>query len=330
MAIPVTGIRRSLVTSHWNRQHRDAVWSRTVRRRAAGGSDVTVEPPRPLRLSCADHCFGPIPHSQRFERARHLGFDAVDIVVIGGYTWLQPQHVRSDPIAAAAAVRHDITRLALDIADVFVIPSFDFSDLAVSSIGADSRDDARAWFRDMLAFTEQVGSSGMTVLPGVAAAGQSADDALGRAADELAWRVEVAAERGIAVSVEPHVDSLIERPDRVQWLLDATPGLRLTLDHTHFVAQGDRQSLADPFISSARHIQTRGARPGRTQTTLADSTMDFGALVAALREHDYDGYVGIEYGWTRPQHENHLDAEAESVALRRELVSLSTRAGFDA
>ena len=93
-------------------------------------------------------------------------------------------------------------------------------------------------FDDMVEFSVRLDVSGMTILPGMEFDGESHERSLERAAEELSLRVQRAGQSGMRLSIEPHTDSLVENPHEALRLIEMTPGLEVTLDHTHFIRLG--------------------------------------------------------------------------------------------
>jgi sugar phosphate isomerase/epimerase len=176
-------------------------------------------------------------------------------------------------------------------------------------------------FRDALTLAAELEAPGMTLLPGIHWPGESREDSFARAVEELGWRVEEGRARGVRVSVEPHVGSFADTPDRALRLAQES-GVELTLDYTHFVFQGIPQAEVEPLVAHARHFHARGGREGRLQTTLRDSTIDYGRVLDVMAETGYDGYVGIEYVWTPgeppggPYDLTNTDNVSETILLR--------------
>jgi len=77
-------------------------------------------------------------------------------------------------------------------------------------------------------------------------------------------------------------------------LVEAVPGLRLTVDTGHVAAWGE-----DPLdlLDMAGHVQLRQAAPGQPQLHVDDDrgVVDFAAVLRRLDELDFDGLVSVEY-----------------------------------
>ena len=156
----------------------------------------------------------------------------------------------------------------------------------------------------------------MTILPGTRFGDEPWDDAIARSAQGLQARVDAAARHGIQVSVEGHVGSCVDTPEKLARLLDLTPGLRLTLDYTHYAYAGIADAEVERLIQYARHFQARGARPGKLQAKFSDNTIDYGRILQRLQETSYAGFFSIEYVWTEWQHLNETDNLCETILMR--------------
>jgi sugar phosphate isomerase/epimerase len=77
-------------------------------------------------------------------------------------------------------------------------------------------------------------------------------------------------------------------------LVEAVPGLRLTIDTGHVAAWGE-----DPveLLDLAGHVQLRQAAPGLPQLHVDDprGVVDFAEVLRRLDELDFDGLISVEY-----------------------------------
>jgi sugar phosphate isomerase/epimerase len=177
------------------------------------------------------------------------------------------------------------------------------------------------FFADAVEFASLVGAPGLTTLPGVIFEGDTFGQALARSAEGLNRRVELAAARGLAISVEPHTGSLIDTPDKTLQLLERVPGLQITLDYAHYIYGGTEQRQIDPLLSYARHLQCRAGRPGGLQVAVAVDAIEWAPVVATLNAQGYEGYLALEYTWQEWLDCNRVDTVAESALLRDLLVA---------
>ena len=192
----------------------------------------------------------------------------------------------------------------------------DFLPYAINHPEARRRRKARDWYSKTLDYAAVLGARHVTTLPGVSFEGEPRSISLGRAWEELAWRVETARAADITFAVEAHVGSVAPRPKSALRLLEKVPGLTLTLDYSHFVKLGMPESEVEPLLAHASHFHARGARRGRLQTSFAASSIDYRRVARLLREGNYRGFIGIEYVWIDWEHCNEVDNLSETILFR--------------
>ncbi|MFI1093879.1 sugar phosphate isomerase/epimerase family protein [Streptomyces sp. NPDC020917] len=273
-----------------------------------------------MRLSCADYTWPLLPHGSSLDLVRALGCEAVDIGFMTGRSHVRPETAHGAIDMTAGAVRERVESRGLAVADVFAIPADDFESLAVNHPDPGRQAHAMEFFTDAVDFARAVGAPGLTTLPGVVFGQEPFEQALERSAAGLRRRVELAGAAGLTLSVEPHTGSLIDTPAATMRLLEAVPGLSLTLDYAHYIYGGMPQEAVDPLVAHARHLQCRSGRPGHLQTRVAEDAIDWARVVAALGE-DYGGYLALEYVWQEWLDCNTVDTVAESALLRDVLLA---------
>ncbi len=275
-----------------------------------------------MRLACGDHSFPLLEHEKVCDLVRMLGFGAIDIGLMGNRSHVRPEVVRENPREWAGRIDERIRGRGLEIADLFLIPWTDFETLAPNHPDSSEREKAASLFRDILGLAAALDVTGMTMLPGIAWDGESHDASLERSSVELRWRVDEAAAVGVTLSIEPHVGSVVAAPADALRLCELTPGLTLTLDHTHFAYQGFAQADADTLIPHTRHYHARGATQGRLQAPMGQNELDFGRVVDQLGAVGYDGYLAVEYVWVDWERCNECDNVSETILLRDHLLSI--------
>jgi sugar phosphate isomerase/epimerase len=275
-----------------------------------------------VRLACADDSFRLLrPHRAALELVAALGVEHVDLFLCGNRSIVRPEDIRDDLAGAAARISRDLQETGLTVSDLFVIPWTDLETMAPNNPDQDQREASRALFLEMLELATRVGAPGLTVLPGIHWPGERYEDSHERAADELGWRAERAHGEGLRFSVEPHVGSVVQTPERALQLVEQAPGLEITLDYSHFVCQGIAEENADVLIPFARHVHVRGANPARVQASLKDSSIDFERMLGALAAGGYDGYLTLEYVWLQWEGCHECDNLSETILLRDRLAA---------
>ncbi|MEU8227934.1 sugar phosphate isomerase/epimerase [Kribbella sp. NPDC048915] len=272
-----------------------------------------------MKLACSDYTFPLLDHEEACALIARLGFEGVNVGVWGSITQLRADDAAADPVSAGRAAASRLRSHGLVAADVFLIADPDYSVLAVNHPDSRERERSRDRFRRWLEFVAEAGASGLTVLPGLDFDGVPHDESLGRAAEELAVRVEAGAEAGLAVSVEPHIGSVVASPADTARLLELSPGLQLTLDHSHFVMQGHGVQELDPLLGRARHLHARGARAERLQVGMKDNVIDYEHVVGGLQDAGFDGFLITEYLWIDQGRCDECDTLSETILMRDRL-----------
>ncbi len=117
--------------------------------------------------------------------------------------------------------------------------------------------------------------------------------------------------------LEPGPRTAADSIERVEAMVAAVPGLRLTLDTGHVATWGE-----DPveLLRLADHVQLRQAAKGRPQLHPDEGgDVDFAAVIAELRRLDYRGLLSVEYfdlpsyGWPLDDPVGHAVALAAHV-----------------
>jgi sugar phosphate isomerase/epimerase len=173
----------------------------------------------------------------------------------------------------------------------------------------------REIFRATVEFAAELDAPGVTLLPGVVADGQSVADAIALSAEGLAPLVDIGRERGLAVSVEPHFGSCIETPEATAELLDACPGLTVTLDPSHFIFLDCSTERMTALSARTRHVQIRPGGPGVMQCKVRDNEIDLQLLLGSLHATGYDGWIASEYVWMEKWRCDEVDNTSESKRL---------------
>ncbi|MEO6829200.1 MAG: TIM barrel protein, partial [Acidobacteriaceae bacterium] len=165
----------------------------------------------------------------------------------------------------------------------------------------------------------------LTLLPGVTFDQESYNDSVQRSSEELAWRIEAARKVGVTLAIEAHLGSIVPLPEQARHLLDMTTGLTLTLDYGHFTRQGIPDEEIEPLVPFASHLHARCGRQGRLQASLRENTIDFVRIVRSLEQHEYTGFITLEYVWIDWEQCNEVDNLSETILLRNLLQSADTK-----
>ncbi len=279
-----------------------------------------------MKLACADFSWPLLSHDRVFSLIRLLDIEGVDLALFGNRSHVRPEMVRSDIAMWSGILKERIERSGLELADVFFQPWTDFETMAPNNPDARQQQEAAMLFNDMLELARRLNAAGMTMLPGIRFADESWEASIRRSAEALKWRVDAAAKHNITLSVEGHIGSNVDTPEKLAHLVELTPGLKLTLDYTHFTYIGIPDAEVEPLLVHARHFHCRGAAKGQLQTSFRENTIDYRRVINRMREIGYSGYFAIEYVWQDWQGLNRSENTCETIQFRdlaREVMAVS-------
>ncbi|GAC1466255.1 MAG: hypothetical protein NVSMB9_06610 [Isosphaeraceae bacterium] len=277
-----------------------------------------------LKLACADFTFPLLPHDKVLDLIALLDFEGVDVGLFEGRSHLWPSRVFGDVRGSARELSRKLRDRGLEPADIFLQTAPDFVSLAPNHPDPAVRSKAREWFERAVEFAVECGCRHVSALPGVHFDGVPEAESRQRCHEELAWRCETARGQGVTFSVEAHVGSIAPTPQDALHLVNAVPGLTLTLDYTHFTRSGVPDSEIEPLIAHASHFHARGARSGRLQASFQQNVIDYARVLDVMGRVGYVGYVGVEYVWIDWEHCNEVDNLSETILMRDHLRTLRT------
>jgi sugar phosphate isomerase/epimerase len=259
------------------------------------------------------------PHLDLPAACRHaatLGYDALDLGSgdLGGPARLDVPAVLADDTFPERA-RRAASDTGIVYTDYFVGLPHAVNDPDPGH-AAENAETFRALVPPLLA----AGVPGVTFSPGFYA-DRSWEDAFATAAASLHEMVAIAGPN-LRVSIEPHVESVTDTPERTRDLLAIVPGLTLTLDYSHFVAAGYDEAAIEPLTRHAGHVHIRQARPGELATEVARGAIDVKQLIERLLAEGYGGAIAIEYV-SHPWHgQDRIDAVTENAAMLAQVRSI--------
>jgi sugar phosphate isomerase/epimerase len=262
-----------------------------------------------MRLSITSWSFPKCTLAEAAGIAKALGIDGIDV----GYFYaasLDRARLLAEPDAYAAEIRGSLPVAVANLYHLFG------ADLVERNLARGHDPQNLADLKKALSFCKAAGAPTIFLLPGMLGPGQGRKEALAGTIEALRPMVEAGREAGVAVAVEPHVHSYLESPELAHRLVEAVPGLRLTLDPAHFAVIGYTQDEIETLAPHVGHVHLRQARPGALQAKMEEGTLNFPAFFAALRDAGYDGWLAIEY-----VHQNYMttvydDVLSETVKMR--------------
>ncbi|WP_119072806.1 sugar phosphate isomerase/epimerase family protein [Aggregatilinea lenta] len=251
-----------------------------------------------MLIACHAWAYNNLPLEAALGTIARLGFRHVDL---GTGPHLNINRAIAQPQAEARAIRALLDRFGLSLTDFYMmLPHINAPDPI-------ERETELDLFEQLIPFATALGTPGITLSPGLVQS-DGPDHSVARSVVALLRILQAVESTDLRVSFEPHMDSVAHTPEAALLLLDAVPGLSLTLDDAHFACQGIGQEALEPLLEHIAHVQVRQAARGRLQTAHADGTIDLARLVQDLHMVGYRGALSVEYmttfGWHAMQKVN--------------------------
>jgi inosose dehydratase len=133
---------------------------------------------------------------------------------------------------------------------------------------------------------------------------------LGEQFDELTG---IAAEHGILLGYHPHMQTVVQTPEQLAALADATSQLHFTIDSGHLRFTGaDPAEILEKYVDRTVHLHVKNVRDRVTEaarsapmsfgfavvegafTVPGDGGIDFAPIFEILKRHDYTGWLVVE------------------------------------
>ncbi len=260
-----------------------------------------------MEFACHTWAFNDLTLSEALGTIARMGFRYVDI---GSGQNLNAVKAAANPQRAAAEIAEDLLVFKLKVSDLYLMLP------RISAAEEDKRQKELELFKALLPFASALSTPGITVSPGVAQPAED-EEARDRTVAALREMYADAHEAGLALSVEPHLDSMATTPEQALRLMQDVPGLQITLDWAHMVCQDIFHEEIVKLLPHVRHVQIRQAARQQLQTPFERGRIDLARVIADLRAAHYDEVVCIELmnipGWHGMMK---VDALRESLKLR--------------
>jgi inosose dehydratase len=153
-------------------------------------------------------------------------------------------------------------------------------------------------------------------------------------ADRLAEVVAYAARQGVVLAMEPHVDGLVDTPQKMVEILRLvdSPNLRVNFDISHFDIHGmptaESVALLAPYTVHTHVKDQRGRYPDYQFLTPGEGDFDYVEYLRTMRDHGYDGYINVEVSLMR-QRQPGYDPLAAALLAYQTVARAFREAGIE-
>jgi sugar phosphate isomerase/epimerase len=244
-----------------------------------------------VAIACHAWAFNDRPLEEAVATIARLGFQYIDL---GSGSHLNIDRAATQPGPEAAYIRALLEDYKLKLSDLYILLPY------INAPDPKQREEQFNLLERLIPFAIALGTPGITVSPGILHP-DGAEHSLARSLPALMRIVEIIEDTDIRLSFEAHMDSPITKPDITLKVLEAIPGLSLTLDYAHFIVQGYKLPDLLPLLPYTAHIHLRQAVKGRLQTPHEQGRLDLAKAWADLQAGNYSGTLTVEYmttvGW---------------------------------
>lgn len=260
-----------------------------------------------LQFACHTWAFTDLTLPEALGSIARMGFRYVDI---GSGSNLNTTRAAENPRGLAAEIRADLKLFNLQLSDLYLL-------LPRISLADESRRQKELdLFKALVPFAVALETPGITLSAGLAHPEEDTE-AFDRTVAALREMVTLAKKEGLRVSVEPHMDSMVQTPEHALKIIKEVPGLSLTLDWSQMVCQDIFHEEIVKLLPHTRHIQIRQAARAQLQTPFDRGRIDVPRVVKDIQATGYEGVVCVEYMNTPGWHGMvAVDAIQESAQMR--------------
>lgn len=273
-----------------------------------------------MHLTASAYSFEVLPLEACLSIVKHMGFSHVDLSGFHarGRASVEPDAIVADTQGEADKMKALLDKYELIVSDFFPQFGLSFDEHSLNNPNPAIREKNYVYIRACAHFSQLIGSPGMTILPGVDHTVRPLAENLSVSIEYLRRAVEIAGAYGVEIRFEPHMGAVADTPELALQLVEAVPGLKVTLDVSHFTLQYIPVERVYALVPHTGHVHIRQARPGKLQVAYDEGSIDFPDLIARLKAVGYRGGLTVEYVCADWFEVNRNDTLYESaVALER-------------
>ncbi len=274
-----------------------------------------------MKLSVCTWSFEALPLDGALAVCQAMGFKSIATSGFSarGRSSLDPDEVGSDPQKAADQLRPLLDKYGLYVVDFFVQFASSFYGRSMNEPDPVARQKNLESLKGIVKFCQRLKIPVITVLPGMDHPGVDHEKNFEVAGETFRKALQITGDGGIQLCFEPHMQSLTDTPERALELIERTPGLKATLDYSHFILQYIEPERIHKLIPHTGHFHIRPARDGKLQTRHAEGTIDFVDIIGRLKAANYEGSLAVEYVYGAWFDANNVDTLTETVATKNAL-----------
>jgi len=249
-----------------------------------------------INLGCASHNFRGLSLEDCVSFTSTMGFKFVDIGAFSEDFPVSPAAILKEPKKTGSLIkevcaRYNVTPIEFFICSVVI---GDGTRVQPNDPDAERRKSMLEAFRKVCECAVEAGLSHIMGVPGEIASNDSPDHGLSISLDTLPRMMEIARDTGIGFTIEPHTRSILTTPEEVLNMLEKIPGLKLSLDYTHFIGPGFSAEEISCLNAHALHIHAKPARKDVPKCPFYEGEDYYKAMLQSLMDIKWQGIISME------------------------------------
>lgn len=249
-----------------------------------------------LRLGCCSQNFRGLNLDDCVRLTAGMGFNLVNIGAFNEDFPVSPLRILADPVKTGKEIRDVCARYGVSPVEFFIcsVVIEDGSRVQPNDPDAGRRAAMLEAFRKVCACAAEAGLSHIMGVPGEPKVNNAPDHGMGISLDTLPRMQEIAGQAGAGLTIEPHTGSLLTTPEATLEMLKRLPGMKLSLDYSHYIGAGFQPEDLLPLHPHALHIHAKPARKGVPKCLFYDGDDYFEPLIKDLVAIGWDGVMAME------------------------------------
>jgi sugar phosphate isomerase/epimerase len=241
---------------------------------------------------------------ENLRRVADLGFKEADVLLISGWA-----HIGLDELAADySGVARRIER-ALGAAGVGVSSFNTKYSVTLEDRNAERQKQRQSELEALVRLMGDLGVDRAAIQPTLTGDTAYLEQAFAPTIAEAYRHQKYAAERGMMLSLEPHVRSCVCTNEAIRKAWETYPGLCFTADPSHMLYSGDPMDSLGYLFEQATMVHLRDAGPGELFELYGKGLLDLEFSINALKRAGYQGPIALEYLCDEPDEQIYVDLE---------------------
>jgi len=268
------------------------------------------------RVAGATFSFGDLTIEEAAPVVAELGFDLVDVGAgWSNYHQILPQEAVDDADGQSDRLRRVLEAHGIAVSELFIM----HFGHPINHPDPRTRSWTRSMYDGITTFAQKAGFESVMMIPGHIheKEGQSPQEAFDLSVEELRFMVDIAAHRQLQCNIEPCIGSIAEQPADAIRLMEAVPGLGLTVDYAHQIQLGLGHEQIEILHPHARHFHAKQSSRESFQARAREGSIDFPRLIKKLDADAYDGVICVEFVTQEPLLAAGWDFKTETARLKQ-------------